>query len=311
MGPLSDASAVPPAPGYRGRFAPSPTGDLHAGSLLAAFGSWLLARSRGGEWWVRMEDVDRTREVVGAAGRQLAALDAFGLQSDAPVVRQSERGTIYQQALDRLLEQDLAFHCHCSRSDLAATGGVHVRCVAAAPRPDPAVRLRVAGSGPVAFDDAIQGLCSQDVAAEVGDFVLKRADGCWAYQLAVVVDDALQGVTEVVRGADLLDSTPRQILLQRALGLPTPCYAHLPLVTDAHGRKLSKSDAAHPVDPTAPLEALRRAWVALGQAPAAVAGAASVSDLLAAATASFDPGRIPRGSMPPAALHNGDFTIPD
>ena len=311
MGPLSDASAVPPAPGYRGRFAPSPTGDLHAGSLLAAFGSWLLARSRGGEWWVRMEDVDRTREVVGAAGRQLAALDAFGLQSDAPVVRQSERGTIYQQALDRLLEQDLAFHCHCSRSDLAATGGVHVRCVATAPRPDPAVRLRVAGSGRVAFDDAIQGHCSQDVAAEVGDFVLKRADGCWAYQLAVVVDDALQGVTDVVRGADLLDSTPRQILLQRALGLPTPRYAHLPLVTDAHGRKLSKSDAAHPVDPRAPLEALRRAWAALGQGPAAVGGAASVPDLLTAATTSFDPDRIPRGIAPSAALHNGDFTIPD
>ena len=141
--------------------------------------------------------------------------------------------------------------------------------------------------------------------------MLKRADGCWAYQLAVVVDDALQGITDIVRGADLLDSTPRQILLQRALQLPTPRYAHLPVVTDADGRKLSKSDVAQPVDPAAPMEALRRVWAALGQPPDALAAAASVPDLLAAATTSFDLARVPRGSTQSAALHNGDFTMRD
>ena len=311
MSPLQAPADPWPASGYRGRFAPSPTGDLHAGSVLAAFGSWLLARRHGGQWWVRVEDLDPPREVPGASGRQLATLAALGLHSDAPVVRQSNRGRIYQQALDQLLAADLAFHCHCSRSDLAVTGGIHRQCVATARRRDPSVRLRVGGSGTVDFVDAIQGHCSQDVAAEVGDFVLKRADGCWAYQLAVVVDDALQGITDIVRGADLLDSTPRQILLQRALQLPTPRYAHLPVVTDADGRKLSKSDVAQPVDPAAPMEALRRAWAALGQPPDALAAAASVPDLLAAATTSFDLARVPRGSTQSAALHNGDFTMRD
>jgi len=315
VSPIIDpCPAVPrpaaPASGYRGRFAPSPTGDLHAGSLLAAFGSWLLARAAGGEWWVRIEDLDPPREVPGAAERQIDALASLGLLPDAPVVRQSRRGVLYQQAVDRLLADGRAFACHCSRSDLLAGGGVHRQCVARTRRPHPAIRLRVADGCLVEFVDAIRGPQSQDVAAEVGDFVLKRADGCWAYQLAVVVDDAAQGITDIVRGADLLDSTPRQILLQRALGLPTPRYAHLPLVIDAAGNKLSKSDAAYPFDPDSPLPALRQAWRGLGQDPTAPDRARSVPDLLAVALDGFDPHRIPKTATS-AASHNTLFTIPD
>ena len=315
VSPTIDPHAADPAPvappsGYRGRFAPSPTGDLHAGSLLAAFGSWLLARAAGGEWWVRIEDLDPPREVAGAAERQLDALTTFGLHPDAPVVRQSGRDALYQQAVDRLLADGRAFTCHCSRTDLFASGGIHRQCVARIRRPRPAIRLRVEDGCRIEFVDAVLGPQSQDIATEVGDFVLKRADGCWAYQLAVVVDDAAQGITDVVRGADLLDSTPRQILLQRALGLATPRYAHLPLVTDATGNKLSKSDAAHPLDSTNPLPALRQAWRALGQDPAALEQAASVPGLLAAARDGFDPQRIPKAAMS-AASHNTVFTIPD
>lgn len=288
-------------PPCRGRFAPSPTGDLHAGSLLAALGSWLFARRAGAEWLVRIEDLDPPREVPGAAGRQLAALHAFGLHPDGDVVRQSGRGAFYQAALDRLLATGQAFVCHCSRSDLAATGGVHRHCVATAPRPDPAVRLRVPDGTVAGFDDGLHGRIEQDVAAVAGDFVLRRADGLWAYQLAVVVDDAAQGITDIVRGADLLDSTPRQIVLQRALGLPLPKYAHLPVVLDPAGRKLSKSSAALPVDPADPVPALRRAWSALGQRAEALAGARDPSSLLEAALAAFEPARIPRRPLAPEA----------
>jgi glutamyl-Q tRNA(Asp) synthetase len=277
---------------------------LHFGSLLAAFGSWLRARYAGGEWLVRVEDIDPPREVAGAVEDQLRTLAAFGFVSDAPVVRQSERSALYQMALDRLLAQGDAFVCHCSRSTLAAHGGIHRACESGARRWDPAVRLRVAEGTVVRFDDAIQGTVVQDVAAEVGDVVLRRADGLWAYQLAVVVDDAAQGITEVVRGADLLESTPRQILLQRALGLPTPRYAHLPLVVDAEGRKLSKSLSSLPVDGRDPLPALRAAWVALGQRPESLDGAGSVDALLGAARRAFEPARIPMGPQPLAALHN-------
>lgn len=287
------ANPIPPSTAYRGRFAPSPTGDLHFGSLLAAFGSWLLARQAGGTWLVRVEDLDPPREVPGAAERQLATLAAFGLHSDEPVVYQSGRGQRYQAAIERLLAQGLAFECHCSRTTLAASGGIHRACIARNQRADPAIRLRVPDGSVVVFDDAVHGRQSQDVAREVGDFVLKRADGYWAYQIAVVVDDAEQGITDVVRGADLLDSTPRQILLQRALGLPAPRYAHLPLVLGQDGRKLSKSDAALPVDPLDPLPALHAAWRWLGQAPDALTGASDVPALLAQARAAFVPEAIP------------------
>src|SRR5690606_23443112 len=213
---------------YRGRFAPSPTGDLHAGSIMAALGSWLFARRAGGEWLLRIEDLDPPREEAGAARRQLRMLAAMGLVPDGPVEYQSTRFAIYQQALDQLVERGLAFACHCSRNDLSAVGGTHRECVARRRRQNPAIRLRVPAGARVTFVDRILGEYTQDVSGTVGDFVLRRADGWWAYQLAVVVDDGAQRVTDVVRGADLLDSTPRQILLQRALGLPTPGYAHLP-----------------------------------------------------------------------------------
>lgn len=296
---------------YRGRFAPSPTGPLHFGSLLAALGSWLMARHAGGQWWVRIEDIDPPREVAGASASQIDTLTAFGLHSDAPIVRQSERSDRYRAALERLLDSGQAFICHCSRNELADDGGVHRACVAVRPRPDPAIRLRVATGTVIAFDDALQGTIRQDVAAAVGDFVLRRTDGLWAYQLAVVVDDAAQGISDVVRGADLLDSTPRQILLQHALGLPTPRYAHLPLVLDGDGRKLSKSLSALPIDPADPLPALRAAWSALGQ-PRVLDGAGSVTALLDTALLHFNPLRIPRSpTLPLAALHNVDVTDAD
>ncbi len=282
---------------YCGRFAPSPTGPLHPGSLLAALGSWLLARHAGGRWLVRVEDVDPPRTVPGAVNGQLAALAAFGLCSDGPIVHQSARDSLYQGALDRLLREGKAFACHCSRTELAAQGGIHHHCVALATRAQPAVRLRVPPGSVVGFDDGLQGRVVQDVHAEVGDFVLRRADGYWAYQLAVVVDDGAQHVTDVVRGADLLDSTPRQILLQRALGLPTPRYLHLPLLLGPDGRKLSKSGAALPIDPAAPLPALRRAWAQLGQDPAIGAGIEDVTHWLQQAAAGFDPARLPPGDI--------------
>lgn len=291
-----------PARPCRGRFAPSPTGDLHFGSLVAALGSWLWTRRQGGTWLVRVEDLDPPREVSGAAARQLATLAAFGLEPDGPVLYQSTRGERYAEVLAGLVARGEAFECRCSRRELEAVGGVHRHCVAAgadAPGRVPAIRLRVPDDSIVAFDDAIQGRFVQDVAREVGDVVLRRADGFWAYQLAVVVDDADQGITEIVRGADLLDSTPRQILLQQRLGLPTPAYAHLPLVRDADGHKLGKSLGALPVDPADPWPALRAAWRFLGQDPRALAGGGDPARALAAALPVFDPAAIPRESPSP------------
>ena len=282
---------------YRGRFAPSPTGPLHLGSMLAAFGSWLLARHAGGQWLVRVEDVDPPREVPGAVESQLATLNAFGLISDFPVQYQSQRNALYQTAINQLLDQGKAFACHCSRADLAGQHGIHRRCVASQQRPHPAIRLRVADGSHVSFDDALQGRQQQDVDREVGDVVLLRADGCWAYQLAVVVDDAEQGITHVVRGADLIDSTARQILLQQALGLPTPHYLHLPLLLDSAGQKLSKSQAAIPVDSAQPVPVLRWLWAALGQQPAALDAAASVAEALQHAAAAFEPARLQKTSL--------------
>jgi glutamyl-Q tRNA(Asp) synthetase len=242
--------------------------------------------------------------VAGAAQAQLQALAAFGLLHDGPVIWQSARGDAYQTALDRLLADGHAFVCHCSRGDLAANGGIHHRCVARQARPDPAVRFRVPPGSIVRFEDGLRGPQQQDVHTEVGDFVLRRADGCWAYQLAVVVDDAAQGVNEVVRGADLLDSTARQILLQQALDLPTPRYWHLPLLLDAPGHKLSKSLAALPVDAGAPVPVLRRLWELLGQPGTALDGIDDRDALLAAAQRSFNPGLLPRADilLPAGAL---------
>lgn len=289
---------------YRGRFAPSPSGPLHFGSLLAAFGSWLLARHAGGEWLVRIEDLDPPREVPGAARAQLRTLHAFGLVPDGEVLYQSTRAEAYRDALQSLLAAGHAFACHCSRADLAAAEGIHRACVARRRRPDPAVRLRVPDGTLVGFEDRIVGRIEERLDTGVGDFVLRRADGPWAYQLAVVVDDAHQRITEVVRGADLLGSTARQVFLQQRLGLPTPGYAHLPLVLGADGSKLSKSCAALPLDDADPAPALRSAWVALGQDPGVLKGISAPAKLLAAARARFDPARLASAPRSFAALHN-------
>ena len=248
-----------------GRFAPSPTGPLHAGSVVAALGSYVHAKRAGGTWRVRIEDVDRTREIPGAASQQLEQLSVLGFHADGDIVRQSDRGHLYQDALNALIAQDLAFECHCSRTDLIAQGGIHRHCVAGQRRPDPAWRLRVPAQCTIQFEDVLRGSQSQRVDECVGDFVLKRSDGHWAYQLAVVIDDAAQQITEVVRGADLLDSTARQRLLQQYLSLPTPTYLHLPLLLDDEGKKYSKSLNSEAITAVNATRHLQQAWQILGQ----------------------------------------------
>ncbi|MEP6940106.1 MAG: tRNA glutamyl-Q(34) synthetase GluQRS [Rudaea sp.] len=250
---------------YRGRFAPSPSGALHFGSLVAAVGSFVRARAEGGAWLVRMEDIDPPREIPGAASDILATLGAFGMRADEPVVYQSLRDTAYDRAFARLRDADLVFPCWCSRVDLEASAGIHRGACRAAPDTTrgPAWRLR-APDVDVSFIDLLQGTQAQNLRRDVGDFVIRRVEGWFAYQLAVVVDDADAAITEVVRGSDLLDSTPRQIHLQQLLGLQTPAYLHLPVVLDADGRKLSKADHARPVDRCEPLAALRMAIDFLG-----------------------------------------------
>jgi glutamyl-Q tRNA(Asp) synthetase len=270
---------------YRGRFAPSPTGPLHAGSLVAALASWLDARAHGGQWLVRIEDVDAPRCVPGAEALILAQLARLGLVPDAPPVRQSDRQRAYQAALSRLLASGWAYPCGCTRADIAQT--LHGRGAERARHAELAypgtcrtglngkaartARLLAAPSRSapqepllIAWHDRRLGAQQQDVSAAVGDVVLRRADGLWAYQLAVVVDDAAQGITDVVRGADLADNTPRQVHLQRVLGLPTPSYLHTPLVLGPDNEKLSKQNGAAPLDLTAPMATLRSAGQALG-----------------------------------------------
>ena len=265
------------AGGYRGRFAPSPTGPLHAGSLVAALASWLDARSHAGRWLIRIEDVDTPRCVPGADTTILAQLAACGLTPDEPPQWQSARGDRYQAALDQLIARGLAYPCGCSRKDIetawAAQGRPRLRgqeapypgtCRAGLQgKPARAWRFRVP-EGILRWHDRRLGPREQDVQRDVGDFVLRRADALWAYQLAVVVDDAAQGITHVVRGEDLADNTPRQILLQQALGCPTPTYLHTPLVLGADGEKLSKQNGAQPLDLRQPLTALNAAAKVLG-----------------------------------------------
>ena len=331
---------------YRGRFAPSPTGHLHFGSLVAAVGSYAEARARGGQWLVRMEDLDRPREVSGAAADILRTLDAFGFAWDGPVLYQRQRTRAYAAALAHLGAQGLTYPCRCSRREIAlaaATTGPegpiypgtcrpalipavpprrgtgmpplpshHPPCPSTTPPATPhaapetvstgqeAIRLRVE-TPPLTFHDRVQGPIVQDLVTEVGDFILRRADSLFAYQLAVVVDDAFQGITDVVRGADLTHSTPRQMLLQRLLGLPTPTYAHLPLARDPLGRKLSKSDATAPVAPRDPLPALLRAWAFLGQ-PALTERLGTPAEFWSQALGRWDLARVPPVAVIPGAV---------
>lgn len=289
--------AKDPGSPYRGRFAPSPSGPLHFGSLVAALGSWLRARAQNGTWLVRMEDLDPAREVPGAAADILDTLAAFGMHSDEPVMFQSRRQSAYRDAFQRLLHANQVFACSCSRGDLEAGGGIHRGACSAAPEPARACAWRLrAPDLTVGFDDQVLGPQAQDLRADVGDFVIKRVEGWYAYQLAVVVDDAFQDITEIVRGADLLSSTPRQIHLQRLLGYPQPAYLHLPLVLDANGRKLSKQDRARPLDRADPLAALRAALAFLGLR--ADRQATTVGTLLSAAIADFDPALLTRALLP-------------
>lgn len=310
---MSEVTSVGAA--YVGRFAPSPTGPLHAGSLVAALASWLDARVHGGLWLVRIEDIDTPRCVPGADALILQQLAACGLLPDARPLYQSQRGAFYQAALDQLVAAELAYPCGCTRQDiaqaLAISGqarprhgelvypgtcrhGLQGRPARAwrfltenfKPNRPPALMVRalaapdlIAKTGGVQWQDRRLGTQQQNVEQAVGDFILQRADGLWAYQLAVVVDDGAQGITDVVRGEDLADNTARQILLQRALGLPTPRYLHTPLVPGANGEKLSKQNGATALDTREPLACLRAAGQWLGLA----SGAASTGDWLAQA----------------------------
>lgn len=281
-------------PLYRGRFAPSPTGPLHFGSLVAAVGSFLRARSQGGEWLVRVEDIDTPRVIPGAAQAQLDTLRQLGLEWDGEILWQSQRTSRYREVLQHLIEQGAVFACHCTRTDLQ--GRPHRQCVASTAGGLPAYRLRLPDQT-LQFTDGIRGPQSQHLAQEVGDVVLWRRDGLVAYQLAVVVDDADQGITEVVRGADLLDSTARQIFLQRTLGLPHPDYAHLPLALAPDGHKLGKSRQSNALDRHNPLASLHAAWQFLGQSPEVVSEATSPSEFLDLAVRFFALDQIPAHDM--------------
>ena len=324
-----DRQQSPPA--YRGRFAPSPTGALHFGSLVAAVASFVDARHHRGTWLVRMEDLDQPRCVPGAAQDILDTLECFGLYWDEGVIYQSQRIPAYDDALRRLQEGGVAYPCVCTRREIADSAlhgvdgliypdtcrngiaPVHADAAARAER-TAAWRVRTdrmplphradAAPGLIGFDDGLQGHVAQHLETEIGDFVVRRADGLYAYQLAVVVDDAFQGVTHVVRGADLLASTPRQIYLQRLLGLATPHYMHLPVAVDEQGCKLSKQTLAAPVDRARPQETLWRALSFLRQAPPETLRARPVHEVLRWATDNWRPQHLRGiGTLPvPAAL---------
>lgn len=258
---------------YRGRFAPSPTGPLHFGSLVTAMASFLEARRRGGEWLLRIDDLDQTRCVPGMADQVMQTLERLGLHWDGQVVYQSQCNEDYQNALDELTSAGTTYVCHCTRNQIRAGGRPGIEgpvypdtCRTRGFNDDGrhAVRVRT-DNQPITFDDGLYGHQQQYLHEEVGDFVVRRADGYFAYQLAVVVDDARAGITHIVRGADLLLSTARQIYLQRLLKLPGTHYLHIPLVRDSAGRKLSKTDKDHPVDETRPVDTLLDAWRYLGQ----------------------------------------------
>ena len=291
---------------YTGRFAPSPTGLLHIGSLLTAVASYADARSNDGKWLVRMEDLDPPREMPGAASHILHTLEAFGFEWDGEVAYQSRRYALYEETLCRLQTAGLVYPCHCSRKDWqagarrGADGFVYNgRCRHPGQRPalqgkQPAWRIRVPDRV-IGFSDGIVGGYAQNLAGDIGDFVLLRADGYWAYQLAVVADDAEQDVTHIVRGQDLLVSTPRQIYLQQCLGVPTPQYAHLPLLTNAQGQKWSKQTLAPALDLNRREQLLRQVfrYLNLPEAPETDRPA----ELLDWAVAHWDMGKVPKHAV--------------
>ncbi len=296
---------------YRGRFAPSPTGPLHFGSLVAAVGSYLDARAHAGAWLLRIDDIDTPRSVAGAAETILRTLERFGFAWDGAVVWQSSRVARYRAAFERLRLAKAVFACACSRREVAdsalvPTGGLRYpgtcRAGIASGRQARAWRFKVE-PGKISFDDALQERYSQDVALTVGDFVVARADNVFAYQLAAVVDDAEANITHVVRGADLLDSTPRQILLQRSLGYAMPSYLHLPAAVNDAGEKLSKQTLARPLDESRPILALCDTLAFLGQEPPPALCDAALDELWRWAIANWQISKLPhcRSARAPAA----------
>lgn len=289
------------SPTYRGRFAPSPTGPLHFGSLVAGLASFLDARHHQGQWYVRIEDLDPPREQAGAADAILRTLEIFRLHWDGPILRQSQRHELYESICQQLLSAHKAYYCTCSRSQLASFNGIYpgtcqhnLKSPDATPPNKPyAVRFQSCPK-PIMVKDAIQGHFEQSVAKTVGDFVIKRKDGLYAYQLAVVIDDHEQQINHVVRGIDLLDNTPRQILLQQALGFATPEYAHLPVIVNQHGQKLSKQTLAPSLPTDKPTPMLVAALRVLGHPPPSDLLEASIDDLLHWAIEHWSINNIPK-----------------
>lgn len=289
---------------YIGRFAPTPSGHLHFGSLVAALASYLDARSVGGRWLMRMEDLDPPREEPGAQAAILKALESYGFEWDGEMVRQSDRHDAYAEVLNRLFNQGLAYACTCSRKQLEPYHGIYPGFCRNAGHgtEDAAIRLRVPELE-YHFIDRVQGEFRQHLGRDVGDFVIRRRDGLYAYQLAVVLDDAWQGITDIVRGADLLDSTPRQLYLQELLGLPQPRYLHIPLITQPDGNKLGKSYRSPPLTEDQATPLLLRALRALGQSPGAELEYATPREVLNWGIAHWDARSIPRTlALPEAQL---------
>lgn len=296
---------------YIGRFAPSPTGPLHFGSLLAALASFLDARAHGGQWLVRIEDIDPPREVPGATAAILDCLRAHALTWDGDVLYQSQRLPIYREACTKLIEQQRAFHCTCSRLDLMDSKGIYTgRCRHCFNKPQQpfAIRLRV-DDVDICIDDRIQPAFTENIARDVGDFVIYRKEDLPAYQLAVVIDDAIQNVTHVVRGSDLLSSTGRQIFLQRCLQLPTPQYAHIPIIANSQHQKLSKQTFALALDNNDAIENLLAALEFLQQPSPPKTEVASPESILRWSIKHWDITRIPRQeelcgtALPPRCQH--------
>ncbi len=288
---------------YKGRFAPSPTGAVHFGTLLAAVGSYLQAKKNHGEWIIRMEDVDLTRKVSGADSDILHTLEAFGFEWQGEVLYQSTQDPHYEEALQQLIKQSLVFPCLCTRKQLAQNGSNiypgNCRTRRLPEKNEHALRV-IADDINISFHDAIMGAQSQHMAQQCGDFIIKRRDGLFAYQLAVVVDDAMQGISEVVRGADLLDSTPRQIYLQQQLAYNTPTYCHLPLAVDADGNKISKSEGAAKVDIKNKEKQLCKVLDFLGQQPPADLSACSINDIWQWAIDNWNLRTVPQKKHRPA-----------
>jgi glutamyl-Q tRNA(Asp) synthetase len=281
-------------PPYTGRFAPTPSGYLHFGSLVAALASYLDARAVSGRWLLRMEDLDPPREVPGAQAAILQTLEQYGLEWDGEVVYQRQRHDAYREVVQRLFNQGLAYACTCSRKQLEGYGGIYPGLCrnAGHAQEEAAIRLRVPELT-YHFDDRVQGRFQQHLGRESGDFVIQRRDGLYAYQLAVVLDDAWQGVTDIVRGADLLDSTPRHLYLQELLGLTHPRYLHVPLIIQPDGHKLGKSYRSPPLQGHEAGPLLLRALRALGQKPPTELTGAAPREILAWAVKHWSATKIP------------------